>query len=37
MNIALPVKKKQNKNKLGILTTLTRLHKHRILDSPQVQ
>ena len=37
MNIALPVKKKQNKNKLGILTTLTRLHKDRILDSPQVQ
>ena len=37
MNIALPVKKRQNKKKLGILTTSTRLHKHRILDSPQVQ
>ena len=37
MNIALPVKKRKNKNKLVILTTSTRLHKYRILDSPQVQ
>ena len=37
MNIALPVKKRQNKKKLGTLTTATRLHKYRILGSPQVQ
>ena len=37
MNIAVPFKKRQNKKKLGTLTTSPRLRKYRILDSPQVQ